>query len=361
MLVKKTTKIGTLFKFLLELLSTFPSHQFRAAWQNQQLKAIISNLSANDCICIHDFSENFRCSAREEIQSSYFQCTEVSLHVLIIYRHAVLEYDGKDSTTENPNIIKEHFFVVSNDDKHDHHFVHEVQIKIKEYLNSISYNVSTMHEYTDGCQCQYKSRHCMGDVSNGQQDFGYDRLIRNYFETSHAKGPRDAAGGYVKRQADLAILRRKATIQTAHDFYKFANENLQETRDSSVCLRCVFRFIDNIDRNRDRYFKSIPQNRNIHQIISEREGLLSVRNLSCYSCDSCLLNMTHSCQHTELVGLVKNIQTEKERRCAIVEDISPDDDFEEVDMIRKGSLVALYTDDEGEDFYLMKAGSCQKN
>ncbi|CAG2232408.1 unnamed protein product [Mytilus edulis] len=124
--VKKPTKIGTLFKFLLELLSTFPSHQFRAAWQNQQLKAIISNLSANDCICIHDFSENFRCSAREEIQSSYFQRTEVSLHVSIIYRHAVLEYDGKDSTTENPNIIKEHFFVVSNDDKHDHHFVHEV-------------------------------------------------------------------------------------------------------------------------------------------------------------------------------------------------------------------------------------------
>ncbi|CAG2186912.1 unnamed protein product [Mytilus edulis] len=358
--VKKPTKIGTLFKFLLELLSTFPSHQFRAAWQNQQLKAIISNLSANDCICIHDFSENFRCSAREEIQSSYFQRTEVSLHVSIIYRHAVLEYDGKDSTTENPNIIKEHFFVVSNDDKHDHHFVHEVQNQIKEYLNSISYNVSTMHEYTDGCQCQYKSRHCMGDVSNGQQDFGYDRLIRNYFETSHAKGPQDAAGGYVKRQADLAILRRKATIQTAHDFYKFANENLQETRDSSVCLRRVFRFIDNIDRNRDRYFKSIPQNRNIHQIISEREGLLSVRNLSCYSCDSCLLNMAHSCQHTELVGLVKNIQTEKERGCAIVEDISPDDDFEVVDMIRKGSLVALYTDDEGEDFYLMKAGSCQE-
>lgn len=112
----------------------------------------------------------------------------MSLHVSIIYRHAVLEYDGKDSTTENPNIIKEHFFVVSNDDKHDHHFVHEVQNQIKEYLNSISYNVSTMHEYTDGCQCQYKSRHCMGDVSNGQQDFGYDRLIRNYFETSHAKG-----------------------------------------------------------------------------------------------------------------------------------------------------------------------------
>ncbi|VDI57901.1 Hypothetical predicted protein [Mytilus galloprovincialis] len=225
--VKKTNKNRNTFQistgaFIYLSLTPIPSSMAKPATQGYYIEPFCQRL----------------CSAREEIQSSYFQRTEVSLHVSIIYRHAVLEYDGKDSTTENPNIIKEHFFVVSNDDKHDHHFVHEVQNQIKEYLNSISYNVSTMHEYTDGCQCQYKSRHCMGDVSNGQQDFGYDRLIRNYFETSHAK--------------------------------------------------------------------------------------------------------------------------EKERGCAIVEDISPDDDFEVVDMIRKGSLVALYTDDEGEDFYLMKAGSCQE-
>ena len=59
---------------------------------------------------------------------------------------------------------------------------------IHDHLTSISYPVNVMHEFTDGCQGQYKSRHCMGDVGYGCGDFGYHQVIRNYFETSHAKG-----------------------------------------------------------------------------------------------------------------------------------------------------------------------------
>jgi hypothetical protein len=129
-----------------------------------------------------------RCADKEELQSSYFQKTEVTLHVTILYRHAVLEVDGKESTPTDPHIIREQFFVISDDDKHDQHFVHEVQTQICDYLKSIDYEVDTMHEFTDGCQCQYKSRHCMGDLSFGCDDFGYTTIIRNFFETSHAKG-----------------------------------------------------------------------------------------------------------------------------------------------------------------------------
>ena len=52
-----------------------------------------------------DFSENYRCTDLKELQSSYFQKTEVSIHVTTIHRHAVLEYDG----VESPEIITEHF------------------------------------------------------------------------------------------------------------------------------------------------------------------------------------------------------------------------------------------------------------
>jgi hypothetical protein len=37
--------------------------------------------------------------------------------------------------------------------------------QIKQYLDSISYDVNVMHEFTDGCLSQYKSRHCLGDLS----------------------------------------------------------------------------------------------------------------------------------------------------------------------------------------------------
>jgi len=45
-----------------------------------------------------------------------------------------------------------------------------------------------MHEFTDGCPSQYKSRHCFGDISNTYADFGYEVFSRNFFEISHAKG-----------------------------------------------------------------------------------------------------------------------------------------------------------------------------
>ena len=76
---------------------------------------------------------------------------EASIHVTLIYRHAILELDRVESTNENPKVKTEHCFVISDDDKHDQHFTHFVQKQVSEYLKSISYHVNTMHEFCDGC------------------------------------------------------------------------------------------------------------------------------------------------------------------------------------------------------------------
>jgi hypothetical protein len=55
----------------------------------------------------------------------------------IIHRHAILEYDGLDSTDDFPEIITEHFF----DLQHDHNFTKCAQQQIKQYLDSISYTL----------------------------------------------------------------------------------------------------------------------------------------------------------------------------------------------------------------------------
>ena len=72
--------------------------------------------------------------------------------------------------------------------------------------------MKTMHEWTDGCSTQYKSRHCMGDVAQSFSDFGYI-TIQNYFETSHAKGPQDGAGANLKHEADMAVIKRQVNMQ----------------------------------------------------------------------------------------------------------------------------------------------------
>ena len=48
----------------------------------------------------------------------------------------------------------------------------------------------------------------MGDVAQSSSDFGYV-TIRNYFETSHAKGPQDGARANLKCKADMAVIKRQ--------------------------------------------------------------------------------------------------------------------------------------------------------
>ncbi|XP_052769500.1 uncharacterized protein LOC128209494 [Mya arenaria] len=121
-LVKKTTKVGSLFKHMLELLKSYPRHQFNSEWQNKQAKFIMEHIPEGDVIAIHDFSENYRCTTQKEIQSTYFQKTEVTIHVTILHRHHV--QDGKLDLDRK---IQEQFFVISPDLKHDHHFTYYVQ------------------------------------------------------------------------------------------------------------------------------------------------------------------------------------------------------------------------------------------
>ncbi|VDI13282.1 Hypothetical predicted protein [Mytilus galloprovincialis] len=96
-------------EFVKKLIETFPVHQHRATWQNEQFQNLVRNLPEKQCVCVHDFSENYRCSELTEIQSAYFQKTEVSVHVTILHRHALLEYDGVDSSEDFPEIITEQF------------------------------------------------------------------------------------------------------------------------------------------------------------------------------------------------------------------------------------------------------------
>ena len=84
-----------------------------------------------------------------------------------------------------------------------------------------------MHEFTDGCSSQYKSRNCMGDVSRIHGELGYSKIIRNFYETSHEKGPQDATGGFVKHQADMAVLMGSEMIQNAKDFFDFVDNKLE--------------------------------------------------------------------------------------------------------------------------------------
>lgn len=67
---------------------------------------------------------------------------------------------------------------------------------------------------------QFKSKNDLDILSKTDEKLGHV-FIRNDFETSPAKGAKDAARGNIKRQTDLAELRGTTIIQSAKDMCHF--------------------------------------------------------------------------------------------------------------------------------------------
>ena len=67
----------------------------------------------------------------------------------------------------------------------------------------------------------------MGDISYLEDDFGF-KTIRNYYKTSHTKGPQGGAGANVKHTVDMAVIKCQVTIWNAQDLYQFCVDNLQQ-------------------------------------------------------------------------------------------------------------------------------------
>jgi hypothetical protein len=133
---------------------------------------------------------------------------------------------------------------------------------------------------TDGCSSQYKSRHCLGDLSFATTEYGYKVFHRNFFKTSHAKGPQDAAEiwlyfilfntvvvfwviMYTNAMFWRQILNKRfhlctlpvstmwgnTIIQNAKDLFSFCNNFLKEPR-SALFKRRILRYVESVDRDR---------------------------------------------------------------------------------------------------------------
>ena len=164
-------------------------------------------------------------------------------------------------------------------------------------------------------------------------------------------GPQDAAGGFVKRAFDQAILRGAVKLQTAEDCYAYARDHLTGTKKDSTASRRIFRYESSVDRKRNRYFDPIKSNRNIHQIMNTEKGVLTIRNISCYTCQRCQEGRYEDCQQFRETN-TRIVKTEISKSATE----EPDEGSEPAlkDLVQLNAVVAVYTDDPGEDYYLIK-------
>ena len=137
-------------------------------------------------------------------------------------------------------------------------------------------NFSTIHQRTDGCAAQYKSRNLFGDVSNFERNFDGISYVASFSASGHGKGEVDSAAGYLKTSARRAVTTNPdAPILTANDLFKYASDKLSNTPASDVALhKRHFFFVPKSqceevrERNRPTYF-TITGTRKIHSVAGQ--------------------------------------------------------------------------------------------
>jgi hypothetical protein len=171
--------------FISTVLEIVPVHQFQAMWMHDQFKNNKNPwiLPLGQCVHVMDFSENPTLLVCWEVQSQHWHTVQISLHIGIVYRHAVLAVDGVESTADNPIIVKDVFVFTSDDTTHDFHFVHEVQrVVYTDHYRKLGIVFTKVNEWTDQCAGQYKCQNVYGDLAaNWKSDFGIP-IDRFYFE-----------------------------------------------------------------------------------------------------------------------------------------------------------------------------------
>ena len=84
---------------------------------------------------------------------------------------------------------------------HDYNFVdHCLSNIIMPKLTATGCRVTTLHQRTDGCAGQYKSKHSFGIISISEQHLNVHH-IANYNASGHGKGEVDQAAGFLKTAA----------------------------------------------------------------------------------------------------------------------------------------------------------------
>lgn len=157
------TEPRELFTYFKKLLEEYSNHSFMAKWQHDQLDKLMENLPVGNVVCVHDYSEGYSRRQQDKLQSEYFVDAKVSLHVTILYRNAV-DGDGKKSTEDEPHIAKEQVCNLRWWDKRPWFCPNSTSNHWQLLETRGSYQVFQMHEVTDGCIAQYKSRHCVWNL-----------------------------------------------------------------------------------------------------------------------------------------------------------------------------------------------------
>jgi len=222
-------------------------------------------LDVSEAVVHVDFSENFVCRNVAEIQAAHFGGSnrQASMHTGVLYT-----VDGHVS-----------FASISSSFRHDPAAIRAHLRPILQELRQTNPEITDIHFISDGPTTQHRNKNNFILFSTQLHQMAFTAGSWNFFETGHGKGAPDAIGGFLKRRAD-AQLNCVSTSRMPRSYLALGTTHILAA--SSILLMKVL--FTNMHLNCSKTAKAIPGSMKLHQLISDEEISIALRNLSCF-CD----------------------------------------------------------------------------
>ena len=293
-------------------LTKFRDHVFRVKRQFRMSRELKEHLPDNEVYVHMDFAENYACKTADEIQSAYWNSSQVTLHPIVIYYR------------ENKEIKHHSLVAISNTLVHASSTVVAILDKLYALQLPELQNVKHVHYWTDSPTSQYRNRYIFDLVLSHEERYG-SSATWNYFESGHGKGPCDGVGGTVKRMADQAVNAQKADIQDADDFLSWAQ--------TSSIRGITFFFVKKseceaqADHQKKCSLQPVKGTMSLHACRKSEDDLY-IAKTSCY-CEACLKG--DLCDHWTKGNITrKNMTGEKDKAESSKQKVQTDDTVQQL-------------------------------
>ena len=142
---------------LLEMLETLKIHIFRSTWHRNIFEFIRKNVQTGYVVQIFDFTMNFCNIYQDEVQSAYWDSSQMSIHCIINYFLCPIE---NCSELVSLNLVQ-----ITDDLKQDSFLAcaaHNIAVK---YLAEIGIPMDMIIQFCNNCSSQYKSRRPFAEIA----------------------------------------------------------------------------------------------------------------------------------------------------------------------------------------------------
>lgn len=165
--ISRTTSFSEFLDFFRPTVQRFIWHNFEARWQVDQAKLLRQCLQRGTILTHIDFAENYTFQVQNEIQSLYFNSTQMTILVQVTYYTTAALDDANDTV----QLVRETHYYLSDDRTHDTLFAQHCLMSHWRWFTSTKFTPHTHHVFSDGCAGQFKGARALYFVARSVRLF----------------------------------------------------------------------------------------------------------------------------------------------------------------------------------------------